>query len=153
MWDVSLDHHSVFRVQGAAQREGSRKGYAGFHLVHVLVLPLHPRASLHARVPVGAIGIHGGQNFQPFAFLPRFMKKEFPSDAIRRAQPVRCEWGIQSSGRYVVNSSKQLSLCVLHTHAGRVNIVWRRWHSHHLNHMERQVSFENKDPSGKGRVL
>lgn len=151
MWDLSLDHHCVFCVQGAAHREGSRKGDAGFHLVHILVLPLQPRAPLHARVPVWAIGIHDGQNFKPrSASYPDSWKGvSVWFDLSGSADTPQV--GIKSSGRFVVDSSKQQSLCVLHTHAGRVNIVSRRWHSRHLSHTYCQVSFENKNPSGKRR--
>lgn len=59
MRDLCLHHHRVFLIQGAAEGERSGKGYTRFHLVHVLILPLHPRAALHARIPVRAVGIHG----------------------------------------------------------------------------------------------
>lgn len=56
--DLCLHHHRIFLIQCAAERERSGERYARFHLVHILVLPLHPRAGLHAWVPVRAVGIH-----------------------------------------------------------------------------------------------
>lgn len=130
--DLGPHNHGVLLAQGAGQREGSREGDAGFHLVHVLVLALHPRRALHAGIPVRAVGIHGGgikpaaeATVSPWlryvraAFLDSSEDFSMLSGSARSSRPTANEHRVHGGGELskVVESAGQQSLSVLDTRA------------------------------------
>lgn len=127
MWDLSLHHHCVFVIQGAAQWERSGKRDTGLHFIDILVLPFHPSGALCAGVPIRAVRIHSGgcwvaKNYSQMRFVlcrssfSWLIKRGFHLSLSSR----RCgklQGGGNEGACNVAEPSRQLFLCVYHTHS------------------------------------